>query len=877
MPALVVYAADVPSPDKQQFPPYKKRALSVEVGARAEFDSRFVASNAITTTILFSATSSAGNDDAPTGELSVPAPMAGATPIVVVRSAGWIGKVQWRELQSGKWVGGSSPDVFQEGAIYAAQITWVQSSAIQPASNVLQMPQGAYREGRTLQAQKNLATSSVDRVVTPSVVAGVMPKPSSRASVSIGSQVEATQAAPSYNAPVISAAPEESIQTSKQIILPDLGKESEPIEPTKNSPDLLVQTDPNTQAGVPSLNAGSGVTNSPSSPAVNNAPIPGATPAVNFGSAGGTSSVATDTGASTGITQPASNVLQIPQGAYREGRILQAQKNLATSSVDGVVTPSALKGLVTEPSLKASVSISSKVEATQTAPSYNVPVTSAAPQELIQSNKQIILPDLGGEPEPVQAAKKSPDPVAQPYQNPQTGAPNFNAGPGAANNPFSPGANNAPMPGAAPSVNFGSGGAGASLSPTASKFYYESKDYLANVGLEYVSPKSNYGFGLKADAAALLGKTYAIGTNLTFNKINEAVVNAVWMPEDTNIKAKLSAAYMWGQQNFDFYSGNSSASLTQASYYFSTQYVVPKERSDYLHSVGVSTWSSKAKQTNNPDPVFSTAETATAYNIMMDPLKLAVGTLQGQALDTQVGITKQVIAKASMGYEALKFPFSDGTQELNRRLYQDYVVQYQPIPEVSLQAGYKMGAALNNVMLSAAYSQWRLTGFKNNGNNGITGNQGVMLAYSIPLDGKDKSVPTSALTRPELIGNTSYILRDAAIRPVQLPQAFLAKVDATAVTMLASISKAGLGAGVGVNSQGQVLLNVGSGNGTISSAGVTRNGATYAYTSIIVATATGLMINTLKLPAAASSGDTYVVSITDSNNVPYLVNFTTAN
>jgi hypothetical protein len=150
-----------------------------------------------------------------------------------------------------------------------------------------------------------------------------------------------------------------------------------------------------------------------------------------------------------------------------------------------------------------------------------------------------------------------------------------------------------------------------------------------------------------------------------------------------------------------------------------------------------------------------------------------------------------------------------------------------------------------------------------------------MLAYSIPLDGKDKSVPTSALTRPELIGNSSYILRDAAIRPVQLPQAFLAKVDTTAVTMLASISKPGLGAGATVNSAGQVLVNVGSGNGTIS--GVTRNGATYAYTSIIVATATGLMINTLKLPAAASGGDTYVVSMTDSNNVPYLVNFTTAN
>lgn len=871
-PALVVYGADVPGTDKQRFPPYREKALSVEVGARAEFDSRFVASNTITTTVLFSATNGAGYDNAPLGELSVPAPVAGAIPIVVIRSAGWIGKVQWRELQSGKWMGGSSPDVFQEGVIYAAQITWVQSGATQPASNVLQMPQGAYREGRILPARKNTATSSV---VAPNVDKGAVQEPPLRASASIGSKVEAIRTAPSYNVPVTSVTPKEFIQTSEQIILPDLGEDPESIAPAKNSSDLLAQTYPNTQAGVPSFNAGPGATSNPFLPGANDAPMPDATPAVNFGAAGGTPGVATDAGTSTSVTQPASNALQIPQGAYRESRTLQAQKNLATSNLDSAVTPSVTKDVSAEPSPSASVSVSAKPIPIEPPPSYSSPATSNLPKEFTPGSRQIVLPDLGGEPDPLVPTKKTSEPVQQTYPNSQAGIPNINAGQFGGINPGLPGANNAPMPGGAPAISLGGAGLGGSLGATGSKFHYESKNYLANVGLDYVSPKSNYGIGLKADGAALLGKTYAIGTNLTFNNINEAVVNAVWMPEDTNIKTKLSAAYMWGQQNFDFYSGNSSASLTQASYYFSTQYVVPKERSDYLHSIGLSTWSSKAKQTNNPNPNYSTVETASSYNIMMDPLKLAVGTLQGEALDTQVGITKQVIAKASMGYESLKFPFSDGTQELNKRIYQDYVVQYQPIQEVSLQAGYKMGAALNNVMLSAAYSQWKVTGFKNNGNNGITGNQGVMLSYNIPLDGKNSSVPVSALTRPELIGNSAYILRDAAIRPVQLPQTFLAKVDTTAVTMLASISKAGLGSGASVNSQGQVLANVGTGNGTIS--GVTRNGASYAYTSIIVATATGIMINTLKLPAALSSGDAYVVSITDSINTPYLVNFTTAN
>ena len=863
----MLYAAETTATDKQTFPPYRKKVPSLEVGTRAEFDSRFLASNTISTTILFSATSRVNNDNASVSELSVPTPIAGANPITVIQSAGWVGKVQWRELESGKWVGGSSPDVFQEGATYAAQIIWSSTGIGQTPSNVLQMPQGAYREGRILRPQSKLTASILDRAATPSATKDIVAESSSRVSVSVGSKAPSTQAAPSDSAPVTSSAPQQSIQSSAQIVLPDLGSESDFVESTKQSAGPAEQVYQNRQAVAPNIHAGQIGGANPSSPRANNSPVSGSSPSIHSGSSGTAIDVRT--------SQLSPNALQIPEGDYRESHITQTQRQRVVSNLDSVVSPSATKDVRAQASPSTSVSVSAKLIPIEPPPSYSSPDISNLSKEFTLGNRQIVLPDLGGEPDSVAPTKKTSEPVQQTYPNSQAGIPNINAGQMGGINPGLPGANNAPMPGGAPAINLGGAGLGGSLGATGSKFHYESKNYLANVGLDYVSPKSNYGFGLKADAAALLGETYAIGTNLTFNNINEAVVNAVWMPKDTNIKTKLSAAYMWGQQNFDFYSGNSSASLTQASYYFSTQYVVPKERSDYLHSIGLSTWSSKAKQTNNPNPNYSTVETASSYNIMMDPLKLAVGTLQGEALDTQVGITKQVIAKASMGYESLKFPFSDGTQELNKRIYQDYVVQYQPIQEVSLQAGYKMGAALNNVMLSAAYSQWKVTGFKNNGNNGITGNQGIMLSYSIPLDGKDASAPVSSLTRPELIGNSAYILRDAAIRPVQLPQTFLAKVDTTAVTMLASISKAGLGSGASVNSQGQVLVNVGTGNGTIS--GVTRNGASYAYTSITVATATGLMINTLKLPAALSSGDAYVVSITDSNGTPYLVNFTTAN
>ena len=237
----------------------------------------------------------------------------------------------------------------------------------------------------------------------------------------------------------------------------------------------------------------------------------------------------------------------------------------------------------------------------------------------------------------------------------------------------------------------------------------------------------------------------------------------------------------------------------------------------------------------------------------------------------QAGITKQVVAKVSAGYETLKFPFSDGTQESNKRVFQDYVLQYQPTPEVTLQAGYKMGVALNGITLSAAYAQWKLTGFKNNGVNGVTGNQGAMLTYSIPFDGNTNAKPTSfgALTRPELIGNGTYNLRDAATRPVQLPQAFLAKVDTTAVKTLASVTKAGLPAGAKVNAAGDVMIVVGIGASAITQA--TRNGAPISYDALAKVVGTDLVLYPTKFPAATSGGDAYVFSVTDLGGTPYFV------
>jgi len=485
------------------------------------------------------------------------------------------------------------------------------------------------------------------------------------------------------------------------------------------------------------------------------------------------------------------------------------------------------------------------------------------------SNSNIVLPDLG-DPSPTNSsvsnnlAPKNSF-VQEPAQNsgnPFGAAPNLTA-------------NSNPLSAAPSAIRVGEGGTAASLGANASDFRFESDDYLAHVGVQYASPKSNFGYGLSVDGAALLNSTVALGLNISgFSNLKEGVLNGVWMPEDTQLKMKLSAAYMWGQQNFDFYSGSSNANLNQASYYFSGQYVVPKETSEYLHMLGVSNWGTKANQTNNPDPVYLVTQTANSYQIMMDPGKLSTGTLQGGSFDTQLGLTKQIVTKLSVGYESLTFPYSDGTQDINKTVFQNYLVQYQPIENILLQVGYKMGAALNNLMASVGYDQFLLTGFKNNGNNGVLSDHGVMLTYRIPMGGTNSSSnPLNLLARPEAISGSAYVLRDAYVRPVQLPQTFLAKVDNTAVQTVATINKAGLPNGVSVNSSGDVVATVGVGGGTIT--GVTRNGSTFSYTSSIKMSGGQVVIVSKLLPVPTNGVDTYAIAINDSTGSPYIMTVTT--
>jgi hypothetical protein len=183
-------------------------------------------------------------------------------------------------------------------------------------------------------------------------------------------------------------------------------------------------------------------------------------------------------------------------------------------------------------------------------------------------NQKIMLPDLSGEDEkdPASPAKASRshgagfnsqgvsavDGSLQPF-----GVPYVGMGSGANNvNPNHLPGMSAPLAQKAiPAINLGGAGAGAgaSIGPAATDIRFEAKDYLGHMGLSYLTPGSNYGLGVKADGAYLLGKTLAVGVNLMANKnLSEAVLSSVWMPEGTDLKTRISASYMAGKQVITF-------------------------------------------------------------------------------------------------------------------------------------------------------------------------------------------------------------------------------------------------------------------------------------------------------------------------------------
>lgn len=420
-----------------------------------------------------------------------------------------------------------------------------------------------------------------------------------------------------------------------------------------------------------------------------------------------------------------------------------------------------------------------------------------------------------------------------------------------------------------PSVSFtlADGSLTGALSPERASMHYRGKESLASLGLGlgYFKPEIGSSMiGGQLELATMLGKQFALGSTLAlFNDRRDLVFNTVWQLPDSGFRFKASGGYLWGNQNFNFPSGEANIDLGQFSYSLATQYILnDSAETGKLQSIGLSAWGAQASQKSTANgPRFFMQETATDYLVMNDPLKLSEGRLLGAAADAQVALYSSLVVKGSLGYEQIRYPFSDGTRELNQSLYYSIDLFSEPFSSLFFGAGYRSGAGENRLSVTAETGNWQLSAFHNEGQNGVADNNGMMLNCCLLLPGGKQKSSLAQRMKPTRSSDTANLLADALLRPAQLPHSFLAKVDPTAVTLAATISKAGLPGGATVNSDGDVFVTVGSGSPAIT--GVTRNGSPYGYAALVTTTPAQVVIHTRQFPEpTAGASDTWVISVT---------------
>ncbi|NTV02787.1 MAG: hypothetical protein HGB04_08410 [Chlorobiaceae bacterium] len=423
-------------------------------------------------------------------------------------------------------------------------------------------------------------------------------------------------------------------------------------------------------------------------------------------------------------------------------------------------------------------------------------------------------------------------------------------------------------------VAFADGAVKTTLAPGATELRYKGDNATAsvNLGFGYIKEQNALATGGgKADLAVLPFEALALGTNFShYVNRNDVAVNAVWQIPNSGLRVKATGGYLWGNQNFDFASGSANVDLQQLGYVFSTQYIVPKaDELSCLHSIGFSLWGARATQRSyaGGTTTFQT-ETATDYIISSDPHTLSAGRMFGASADTQIALFQNLVTRGSVGYEQVRFPFADGTSELNRSAFYNVDLRLELFSDVTVGAGYKKGAAENLFSLNLESGNWQLNAYRNDGQNGIADNKGVLLSYRLGIGGSTKHAPLARRMQPSRSNDGAALLAAATTRPAQLPQSFLAKVDLTAVTELLKISKAGLPSGATVNTEDDVFVTVGTGTPTVTD--VTRNGSPIVYTALVGTTVDKVVIHGKQFPAATTS-DTYLIHVTDGNGNPYTI------
>jgi hypothetical protein len=416
----------------------------------------------------------------------------------------------------------------------------------------------------------------------------------------------------------------------------------------------------------------------------------------------------------------------------------------------------------------------------------------------------------------------------------------------------------------------------ANVAPASTSMAYNGDDqcFNLNLGMGYYNPEHGDG-GIMGSGgfATMIGSQIAVGTSaVIYDLKRDLIATTLWQVPRSGLRFKLSGGYLWGEQEFDFLSGNRNMSLEQYSYALSTTWIIPKEdASSCLHAIGASVWGAEANQTGNPDPMYFRTETATDYLFYRDPLKLSEGRLFGFSGDLQLALWSNFVTKGSLGYEKLEFPFVDGTTEMSNSLYSDVAFFWEPIQSITVGAGWKNGVSEDRFSGSVESGHFTLSGWYSKGQAGLQDDKGAMLTYTLYTTKSPKGTSLAQRMQPSRATGPAALLSEAMQRPVHLPETFLAKVDLTAVTQEATVSKdLGTTAATVDADTGDILVTVGTGAATISS--VTKDGSAYTYTGVMEVVSQKLVIHT-KLMAEGAS--TYVISVKDTGNAQYNITVVT--
>lgn len=352
----------------------------------------------------------------------------------------------------------------------------------------------------------------------------------------------------------------------------------------------------------------------------------------------------------------------------------------------------------------------------------------------------------------------------------------------------------------------------------------------ANIGLGYSSYTDTndvYHNSLsgKYNVSVGINPNTAIGLNLLMlaEQTDASLVGVCYIPEK-QLLLKAAANYLWGEQDFSFPSGTYAQDVSQYGAFLSAERAFDEASHPFLHSIGVSSWYTQAHQDSTATPTIYGSSTGSSYNIYYDPQTLSVGQLLGTAMDLQFAPRENLVMKLSLGYEQVKYPFADGSSSIDRNVYQAAKIDYEPIDHLILGTDYKKGSSETKVALRAAMHGWELSLYENWGLNSTQGYKGAMLSYNLTSWNDSKQEPLAKRMRNNIANSNTNVLNEAINRPTQLPLVFLAQVDSSSSTEIASVQESNLPPNSSVVISGdKILVNL-PGDNNIAVLNVTMSG-----------------------------------------------------